>query len=330
MVHFPCRDRAEQCNFATSYTIFSLLWTMAAPSTLSASLRLGGDAVDGPARVQPVSRPPEAPARSGHRQRASRRRRPSGEPPPLPRHVGKSGLSWLAAALTLVALSVGLFSAGWRGPAVAVSVADDAVVRWLSGISGPGYLGVMRALAALSSFWLMTATLWALVVALLLLRRLRHLMAFLLVWNLGAQLYFVVGPAAQRPRPFGVPIRTAWSGWALPSLPIYVLAAVVVGLLYTLVPEGRWRNVGKLIGFAVVGCSALGRVALGADGPLDVLVAAAMGVTLPLVAFRVFTPRQAFPVNYRRGRSAHLDIGGARGKRSDARWRSNWGWPCRT
>lgn len=80
----------------------------------------------------------------------------------------RAGCRGWRRALTLVALSVGLFSAGWRGPAVAVSVADDAVVRWLSGISGPGYLGVMRALAALSSFWLMTATLWALVVALLL------------------------------------------------------------------------------------------------------------------------------------------------------------------
>jgi hypothetical protein len=31
------------------------------------------------------------------------------------------------------------------------------------------------------------------------------------------------------------------------------------------------------------------------------------------VAFRVFTPNEVFPVTYRRGRAAHLDVGGRRG-----------------
>jgi tRNA A-37 threonylcarbamoyl transferase component Bud32 len=63
----------------------------------------------------------------------------------------------------------------------------------------------------------------------------------------------------------------------------------------------------------LVALAALGRVALGADAPTDVLVAAVIGVTLPLVAFRVFTPNEAFPITYRGGRSAHLDVTGARG-----------------
>jgi hypothetical protein len=37
-------------------------------------------------------------------------------------------------------------------------------------------------------------------------------------------------------------------------------------------------------------------------------------VTIPLVAFRLFTPNEVFPVTYRRGRSAHLDVGGERGE----------------
>jgi len=44
-----------------------------------------------------------------------------------------------------------------------------------------------------------------------------------------------------------------------------------------------------------------------------VLVGAVVGVTIPLLAFRLFTPDDAFPVTYGRGRSAHLDVGGARG-----------------
>jgi tRNA A-37 threonylcarbamoyl transferase component Bud32 len=59
---------------------------------------------------------------------------------------------------------------------------------------------------------------------------------------------------------------------------------------------------------------AVARIALGVDAPSDVLVAVGIGVTLPLLAFRRFTPNEVFPVVYRRGRSAHLDVGGARGQ----------------
>jgi tRNA A-37 threonylcarbamoyl transferase component Bud32 len=44
-----------------------------------------------------------------------------------------------------------------------------------------------------------------------------------------------------------------------------------------------------------------------------VLVGVGIAVTLPLLAFRRFTPSEVFPITYRRGRSAHLDIGGERG-----------------
>ena len=43
------------------------------------------------------------------------------------------------------------------------------------------------------------------------------------------------------------------------------------------------------------------------------LVGVVIGVTIPLLAFRWFAPDEVFPVVYRRGRSAHLDVGGARG-----------------
>src|SRR6266545_5944054 len=63
-----------------------------------------------------------------------RRRRPTGEPPPLPYHLQTSGVRWLIAAVALVALPLVVFARGLRGPAVAVTVADDAVVRWLAGL----------------------------------------------------------------------------------------------------------------------------------------------------------------------------------------------------
>jgi tRNA A-37 threonylcarbamoyl transferase component Bud32 len=45
-----------------------------------------------------------------------------------------------------------------------------------------------------------------------------------------------------------------------------------------------------------------------------VLIGVVIGVTLPLVAFRLLTPNEVFPISYRRVSSAHLDVGGRRGQ----------------
>jgi hypothetical protein len=91
------------------------------------------------------------------------------------------------------------------------------------------------------------------------------------------------------------------------------LAATLVVVLYTLVPEGHWRQRGKLAATGVVTLAGLARVALGAEAPTDVLVGAAIGVAIPLALFRLFAPNAVFPISYRRGRAAHLDVTGARG-----------------
>jgi tRNA A-37 threonylcarbamoyl transferase component Bud32 len=241
-------------------------------------------------------------------------RRPTGEPPPLPHHLQTSGVGWLLVAVVLVALAIVVFGRGMRGPAVAVTVADDAVVRWLAGLDAPGLGVVKRALAALSSWWALNGLLAGLVLALLALRRFRHLVILLIFANVVVLFADnIVGATVRRPRPFGVAIQTSWGGWALPSLQVTFFATILVAILYTLVPEGRWRNTGKRVAAALVALTALGRVPLGADAPTDVLVAVAIGVTIPLLAFRWFTPSEVFPVAYRRGRSAHLDVGGTRG-----------------
>jgi tRNA A-37 threonylcarbamoyl transferase component Bud32/membrane-associated phospholipid phosphatase len=246
--------------------------------------------------------------------RRARRRRPTGEPPPLPHHLQTSGVGWLIAAVVLVALTVAVFARGLRGLAVDVTVADDAVVRWLTGLHVPGLVGLWRALAALGSWWVLNGLLAGLLVALLVLRRFRHLIVVVILAKLLSLIVEAgVGPIAQRPRPFGVVIRAGWGGWALPSVQVTFLAAGLVMSLYTLVPEGRWRNNGKWVATGWVALAALGRIALGAEAPTDVLVAAAIGVTLPLVAFRLFAPSEVFPIVYRRGRAAHLDVTGPRG-----------------
>jgi tRNA A-37 threonylcarbamoyl transferase component Bud32 len=218
------------------------------------------------------------------------------------------------AALVLIGLTLAIFARGLRGPAVAVTVIDDAVVRWLAGLAGPGLITPLRGLARIASWWALYTAYYGLLLTLLILRRWRHLILWLVVVQLEIWLTFGLAAIARRPRPFGVDLQTSWGGWALPSMPVTLLTAALMAVLYTLVPEGRWRNLGKWLAAALVTLAALARMALGVDAPTDVLVGVGIGVTIPLLLFRRFTPNEVYPVTYRRGRSAHLDVGGARGQ----------------
>ncbi len=247
--------------------------------------------------------------------RSPGRRRPSGQPPPLPHHLQTTGVGWLAAAVVLVALSLLVFGGGFHGLAVDLTVVEDAVVGWLAGLGAPGLLPAMRLLAALGSWMAITGLLWGLLLALLIGRRLRHLVVVLGSWMLqGFIIQYLLAPLVRRPRPFGVEFRADWTAWALPSAQMAALAAVLVGILYALVPEGRWRQRGKWVATVLVALVALAHLYLGVEAPTDILLGVALGVAIPLLGFRWFAPSQVFPVTYRRGQSAHLDVGGARGQ----------------
>ena len=245
--------------------------------------------------------------------RPGRRRRPTGKPPPLPRGIHPTGLWWVAAAVVLVTLAKVVFGPARRSLGVAVTVWDDAVVGWLAGLHLPGLTGAMEAIvASTGSAAVVGVVRWGVLVALLVLRRFRHLVVF--VGSFLAVLVAVRLATVDRPRPFGVDLRGSWAGWAMPSRPVAIFAATLVGVLYTLVPAGRWRQLGKWVAAGLVTAFALARVGLGVDAPTDVLVGAVIGVAVSVAAYRLFVPSEVFPVAYRRGRSAHLDVGGRRGE----------------
>ena len=233
----------------------------------------------------------------------------------MPHPLQTTGIGWLIGFVLAVGLSLVIFTGELRGPAVAVTVVDDAVVRWLAGLDGPGLSATMKVLAVPGSWPAITVLVWGLLLALIVLRRLRHLLVVVAAWTLqGFLIQYVLGPMLRRPRPFGVVFRTDWYAWALPSEPMAALAVTLVGILYALVPEGRWRQRGKWTAVVAVALVAVARMSLGVEAPTDVVVGVVIGVTIALLGFRWFTPNEVFPVTYRRGRAAHLDIGGARGE----------------
>ena len=101
-------------------------------------------------------------------------------------------------------------------------------------------------LAALSSWWVLNGLALGLLLALLVLRRLRHLIVSFILAYLVVTTAAVVGASIRRPRPFGVDIQAGWGGWALPSQQVMFLAGLLVAILYTLVPRAlaQHRQVG--------------------------------------------------------------------------------------
>jgi membrane-associated phospholipid phosphatase/tRNA A-37 threonylcarbamoyl transferase component Bud32 len=247
--------------------------------------------------------------------RARRHRRPTGEAPPLPRHVESTGVGWLVAALGLVVLTLLVFTAGRYGRGVSFTVIDNWMLKQLAALRTPGLARVMLAVSALlGTIWTIKVLAWTTLIVLAVSKRFRHLLVALVSVQAVSLATIGLSAAVRRPRPFGVAIEGSWAGWAMPSRPVAYLAAILVAMLYSLVPKGRWRQVGKWVATGLVALLALARMYLGVDAPSDVLVGAAIGVTIPLLAFRWFVPSEVFPVRYRRGRSAHLDVGGARGE----------------
>jgi tRNA A-37 threonylcarbamoyl transferase component Bud32 len=244
--------------------------------------------------------------------RAGRRRRPSGEAPPLPRALNRSGRLWLTATGAVLVLWAGIVSN--RRTAVLVLVTDQSVVDWFVAMRTELLTDLMQGVHALGSRWTIRVLFWATVAVLLALRRFRHLFVFLGATLAVTAVSAFFAYAFAWPRPVGVEILGAWSGYAHPSRPVAVFTGTLVGMLYSLVPAGRLRQLGKVLIVVLVTALSVSLLYLAVQSPSDAIIGAIIGVTIPLVAFRMITPAEVFPVSYRRGRSAHLDIGGRRGQ----------------
>jgi tRNA A-37 threonylcarbamoyl transferase component Bud32 len=243
--------------------------------------------------------------------RAGKRRRPSGEAPPLPRRLERTGRYWLG--LSVVVLVAWAVIIGVQGAGIEGTRADLAVLRPFVNARTPGLTAVARAVEFIGSDIVLRVIRWSALLVLLYFRRFRHLFVFFgSILAVGAITTFAAFAIA-RPRPLGIDILTSWEGPSQPSRPVAALTVTLVGIAYSLVVAGPARNRAKwgATAFVVVFC--LARLYLGVDHPSDVFVAAIIGVAVPLIAFRLLAPNDVFPVAYTRGRSAHLDVGGARG-----------------
>ena len=242
-----------------------------------------------------------------------RRRRPSGEPPPLPRKLGRSGKIWIGlVAYIAVLLILVLF---FFQPLTGVFDRFDSLrLRGLARLRTDWLTDWMLFVNGLGSRWTIRVLRWGTIAVLIGFRRWRHLFVFLgsilFVEMVSYQLSIFIG----RHRPLGVQIIGDWEGFAMPSRPVASLSVTLIGMAYALIVPGRARSVAKWVAGIAIGLFVFARMYLAVDHPTDAGFAAVFGIAVALVAFRWFAPNDVFPVTYRRGKTAHLDVGGLRGE----------------
>jgi tRNA A-37 threonylcarbamoyl transferase component Bud32/membrane-associated phospholipid phosphatase len=194
-----------------------------------------------------------------------------------------------------------------------VTQADDVVLRALARLRWDPVVDVASGLAGIGEPGYILAA-WVTLLVLLVVRRFQHLLATLAVFLVVPVVNEAAVERLGRMRPGGVEIVGSWDGYSHPSVPVTALGLGLTAMVFTLVPPGRWRVRAAWGLAAAVGLLGASRLVLGVDHPTDVAAAVVLGVALPTVAFRLLTPADAFPVTYRRGVRAHLDVGGRRGE----------------
>jgi len=242
---------------------------------------------------------------------AGRRRRPSGEKPPLPRELKRSGFFWLAIGVVVALIWISLFAfpaatGFWEG-------LDHQVLDWFVSIRNDATTEVMKAFHALGSLWFIRPLRWATILVLALFRRWRALIGVIIAFILVDTLQRVLAEQLGRPRPL-VEIIGDWVGYSHPSEPVALLAVTVVVAGFALIPHGKWRNWWFAGTAVLVGLLSLSLMYLGTDHPSDVAIGWIIGPVVGLLVFRWVAPESVYPVTYGRGRSAHLDVSGPRGE----------------
>ncbi len=237
-----------------------------------------------------------------------RERRPSGEPPPLPRDEHSARWWWAL---------VGVVTLGVAFEAVVSSIDDlrfygESLLRWFEDIRTPAATAVAKAFALLTSFGAVQILRIVVALALIVTKRFRHLVValgtFVVIDWLVLTFLDVQAP------PSGVTPLIDATDFRFPSWPMTAFAITVFTMPFVLAPAGQARKQAMTAAWILVALVGISRLYLGADYPSNVAYAALLSWVMCETLFRWFVPDEVFPISYRRGgNAAHLDLGGRRG-----------------
>jgi tRNA A-37 threonylcarbamoyl transferase component Bud32 len=249
-----------------------------------------------------------APGTSPHR-----RRRPVGEPPPLPRDLHGPTTLWIATVLLLGAIYVW---GKYGGPTAGQFQRwiDRGVSSFIPDLSAGRMATTGRALASNIGLWLLIAIRWGTAVALISWKRWRHLAVFV------GSVVLVTVLARFFPTAGTLPSTPKHPAYAAASL-----AVTVMGIVYGLVPAGPPRRRALWVSAAVCGSLAAFSILTRTYSPSEIGIGFAIGFSVPFLGFRLLAPETVFPVTYGSGKTAHLDVEGSRGAAIDTALRDQLG-----
>jgi len=219
-----------------------------------------------------------------------RRRRPSGEPPPLPRHLNASGKWWLGSSAVVVLLwGVGAVT----GSIALVDLVDTRVLQAISEVRSPGLTrvaeiaGGLATPAGVQAVWLVN------MVVLVAFRRWRHLLVWLGVVLLVTNLADAAATTLQRPRAYEVEILGPWSGFAMPSVnAYYFLFLALCGLIIFVSIRLQHSRLGRA--FVAIREDEIAAKAMGINTRNVKLLAFALGASFGGVSGAMFASFQGF------------------------------------
>lgn len=234
-------------------------------------------------------------------------RRPSGDPEALRLEIKRSTYAW-AAVLAGVT-----FATVWAlyYPDPPWFEFDETVIGWIESIRTAWVADIADAIEWIGSPWSLRFGLWGGVAILGVYRRWLHLFTLVTVVVFVGWLTEQVSTGIERPRPSDA--LELIDGFSHPSIGIAGVAVLLAGLGYSLIPRGPHRQLWFRSSTILIVIAAASRLYLGVSHFSDVLIGAFGGAALAVAAFTLFVPDESFPVDYRRRRSAHLPVSGARG-----------------
>jgi membrane-associated phospholipid phosphatase len=214
---------------------------------------------------------------------------------------------WALAGVVVLGVAIELWV---RGADDLHDVGDD-VLAWFEELRTPVLTDVMEVIALLTTFGAVQLLRVALAAALVVTKRLRHLVVALATFVVSDWLVLTFLDVQRIPADV-TPLIDA-TDFRFPSWPMTAFAITVFTMPLVLAPAGRPRRRAMTAAWIVVGLVAIARLYLGADYPSNVAYAALLSWVLTETTFRWFAPDEAFPIAYRRGgNAAHLDLGGPR------------------
>jgi tRNA A-37 threonylcarbamoyl transferase component Bud32 len=245
---------------------------------------------------------------SGVAQKAGRRRRPSGEPPPLVRGIGWQRWAWGLLATMLFGVVLAVAEATDALPGI-----DRVVVEAVADLRTPALVDVAKAVDLLTAVPLIMVLRWGTVLALAALGRFRHLVVFLTTfvvadWVVARALHVALEPP-------DVTVLADAGTYAFPSRSLAALAITLVGISLVLVPGGAGRRTAMWLVHGALLVVVVAELILATDYVIPMGFSWLLATVLAGAAFRTFVPEDVFPVTLRRGgNAAHLDLGGERGE----------------